>query len=55
MRPRYPRAQPAINKLMCCAVQSVGIGFEIIFASWDKTKEEFDEYYGKMPWCVSVA
>merc|ERR1712166_1587090 len=32
--------------------KSAGVGFEIIFASWDKTKEEFDEYYGKMPWCA---
>eukprot|EP00656_Telonema_subtile_P031326 TRINITY_DN34298_c0_g1_i1.p1 TRINITY_DN34298_c0_g1~~TRINITY_DN34298_c0_g1_i1.p1 ORF type:complete len:245 (-),score=30.44 TRINITY_DN34298_c0_g1_i1:125-859(-) len=33
-------------------VRAQGIPFEIVFASWDKTQEEFDEYYAEMPWCA---
>eukprot|EP00124_Ichthyophonus_hoferi_P005421 Ihof_evm2s781 gene=Ihof_evmTU2s781 len=26
--------------------------FQIIFCSWDNKKEEFDEYFGTMPWAA---
>ncbi len=32
------------------SVKEAGKNFEIVFFSWDRSQQEFEEYFGTMPW-----
>ena len=42
------RMQRQVELCRCCA----GLSVQVIFVSSDNEAEEFDEYFGEMPWCV---